>query len=57
MSLAHAEEEYARRSKSQPAALLNEDVKVLHTLASGPSSRVERCAALLRVIASGCYGF
>jgi DNA invertase Pin-like site-specific DNA recombinase len=34
MSLAHAEEEYARRSKSQPAALLKEDRDLIHALAS-----------------------
>jgi DNA invertase Pin-like site-specific DNA recombinase len=34
MSLAHAEEEYARRSKSQTAALLNEDRDLIHALAS-----------------------
>ena len=33
MSLAHAEEEYARRNKSQPAALLNEDREVIDALA------------------------
>jgi hypothetical protein len=34
VSLAHAEEEYARRSKSQPAALVNEDRELIHALAS-----------------------
>ena len=34
MSLAHAEEEYARRSKSQPSALLKEDRDLIHALAS-----------------------
>jgi len=34
VSLARAEEEYARRSKSQPAALLNEDRELIHALAS-----------------------
>lgn len=34
MSLARAEEEYARLSKSQPAALLKEDRDLIHALAS-----------------------
>jgi DNA invertase Pin-like site-specific DNA recombinase len=34
MSLAQAEEEYARMSKSQPAALLKEDRDLIHALAS-----------------------
>jgi DNA invertase Pin-like site-specific DNA recombinase len=34
MSLAHVEEEYARMSKSQPAALLKEDRDLIHALAS-----------------------
>jgi len=34
MSLTHAEEQYTRMSKSQPAALMEEDRELIHTLAS-----------------------